>query len=76
MSPNRPGVTSLAGLLSGIEQYESFVRDLAAVILPQQPGFESVWDVTNRVYDRCCANRMSLVPRNRHHAVENMALSA
>ena len=75
MPQTRQGSNSLAGLLNGIEHCESFVRDLAAVILPQHPDFESVWDVTNRVYERSY-NRMSLVQCNRHQSVEQMALSA
>ena len=59
MSATRQSATSLAGLVNGIEHCENFVRDLAAVILPQHEAFESVWDVTNRVYERSC-NRMAL----------------
>jgi len=76
MLQTRQDVTTLAGLLNGIDQYGSLVRDLAAVILPQHPGFESVWDVTNRVYDRCCNNRTAMISRRRTYQAEEMALSA
>lgn len=75
MSSTYQGGNGLTGMLQGIEQCESFIRDLAAAILPQPPGFESVWDVTNRVYDRSCSG-MSLVPRGRHLASRQVALSA
>jgi len=75
MSSTHQGALSLTDLLQGVEQCESFIRDLAAVILPQPPGFENVWDLTNRVYDRSYS-RMSLVPRGRRASTEQIALSA
>jgi len=74
MAPTRQDTNSLAGLLNGIEQCEIFVRDLAAVILQPDVTFESVWDVTNRVYERSY-KRMALVQRGRPQP-EQMALSA
>jgi hypothetical protein len=75
MLPSHQGAISLTGLLQGVEQCESFIRDLAAVILPEHPSFESVWDVTNRVYDRSYS-RMSLVRRGRRQTADPVAMSA
>jgi hypothetical protein len=75
MLPTRQGTNGLTGLLQGVEQCETFIRDLAAVILPPHPSFESVWDVTNRVYDRSYSG-MSLVPRHCRPNGKQIALSA
>jgi hypothetical protein len=75
MSQTYQGENGLTGLLQGIEQCESLIRDLAAVILPQAPGFENVWDLTNRVYDRSYSG-MSLVSRGRRSTPKRIALSA
>lgn len=75
MSSTHQDAASLTGLLHGVEQCESFVRDLAAVILSQPPGFENVWDLTNRVFDRSYSG-MYLVPRGRRSSPKQIALSA
>ena len=75
MSSTYQGATGLTGLLQGVEQCESFIRDLAAVILSQPPGFENVWDLTNRVYDRSYSG-MSLVPAGRRSSHKQFPLSA
>ena len=43
--------------LDGLNHRNQFIRELASAILPQDSGFESVWSIANRVYDRHCSPR-------------------
>ena len=38
-----------------LERRDQFIHELSTVILPAYPGFESVWSIANRVYDRHCS---------------------
>jgi hypothetical protein len=38
--------------LNGLDNHNQFIHELASVILPGGDGFESVFSLANRVYDR------------------------
>ena len=41
--------------LDVLESRNQFMRDLARIVLTEREGFESVWNIANRVYDRHCS---------------------
>ena len=50
--------------LNGLDQRNQFIRELASVILPGNDGFESVFSLANRVYDRHSKPRPALISRS------------
>jgi hypothetical protein len=56
-----------------LEHSNQFIRELARIVLPERAGFESVWNIANRVYDRHCSPQSESV---NHFYPETTALSA
>jgi hypothetical protein len=53
-----------------------FIREMARIVLPEHEGFESVWSIANRVYDRHCSPHSGSLKRRRFDQPERTALSA
>jgi hypothetical protein len=68
--------SGFANDLDSLEGRQQFIRELAAVILPAHEGFESVWSVANRVYDRHCSPSAGSFNRRRYERPSGIALSA
>jgi hypothetical protein len=68
--------SGFANDLDSLERRQQFIRELAAVILPAHEGFESVWSVANRVYDRHCPPSAGSFKRRRYERPSGIALSA
>jgi hypothetical protein len=49
--------------LDKLNTRNQFVRALASAILNEDDGFEGIFSLANRVYDRHCSPRASLSPR-------------
>lgn len=68
--------------LDGLNHRNQFIRELASVILPYTDGFESVWSIANRVYERHsappqqCSPQAGFINRRRPDRREITALSA
>ena len=62
--------------LDGLNHRNQFIHDLASVILPGHDGFESVWSIANRVYDRHSSPRAGSLNRSRGEQPRIVALSA
>jgi hypothetical protein len=56
-----------------LEHSNQFIRELARIVVPEREGFESVWNIANRVYDRHCSPQSESV---NHSYPETTALSA
>jgi hypothetical protein len=61
--------------LDGLNHRSQFIRELASVILPHE-GFESIWSIANRVYDRHCSPQAGVLNRRRFERPARTALSA
>ena len=59
-----------------LDRRHQFVRDLARVILADHDGFENVWSIANRVYDRHCSTPAGSPDRGHFDDLERTALSA
>ena len=68
--------SGFANDLDSLEGRQQFIRELAAVILPAHEGFESVWSVANRVYDRHCPPSAGSFKRRHYERPSGIALSA
>jgi hypothetical protein len=53
-----------------------FIHELAKIILPEHEGFESVWSIANRVYDRHSSPWAGSRDRRRFDQPARTALSA
>ena len=62
--------------LDGLNHRNQFIHALASVILPYNDGFESVWSIANRVYDKHCSPHAGLLNRRRFDRAERSALTA
>ncbi len=62
--------------MDGLNRRMQFIRELASAILPQNAGFESVWSIANRVYDRHCSPQARGADRVRYDDSRMTALSA
>jgi hypothetical protein len=62
--------------LDVLDHRNQFIRELANVILPVHDGFESVWTITNRVYDLHCSPRTTRSDRSSFTKSKMTALSA
>jgi len=62
--------------LDGLNHRSQFIRELASVILPGHEGFESIWSIANRVYDRHCSSQAGVLNRRRFERPARTALSA
>lgn len=62
--------------LDGLNHRNQFIHDLASVILPGHDGFESVWSIANRVYDRHSSPHTASPNRGRCEQPRRVALSA
>ena len=60
--------------LDVLESRNQFMRELARIVLTEREGFESVWSIANRVYDRHCSPQSDSLDRFCHP--ETTALSA
>jgi hypothetical protein len=59
-----------------LDHRDQCIRELANVILPVHDGFESVWTITNRVYDLHCSPRAAGSDRSNFTRSKMTALSA
>ncbi len=59
--------------LNILDLRSEFIREMARVILANNNGYESVWTVANRVYDRHCSPQAD---RLNHSRFDRTALSA
>jgi hypothetical protein len=59
--------------LDVLEHSNQFIRELARIVLAEREGFESVWNIANRVYDRHCSTKSESLSR---FYIETTALSA
>jgi hypothetical protein len=59
--------------LDVLEHSNQFIRELARIVLAEREGFESVWNIANRVYDRHCSAESESLSR---FYIETTALSA
>jgi hypothetical protein len=62
--------------LDSLDHRNQFIHELARIILPEHAGFESVWSIANRVYDRHCSPRAGSLNRRRFDQPARTALSA
>jgi hypothetical protein len=62
--------------LDGLNHHHQFIHELASVILMADDGFESVWSLANRVYDRHCSPKAGLRNRRRVDPPARTAISA
>ncbi len=62
--------------LDRLEHSNQFIRELARIVLAEREGFESVWSIANRVYDRHCSSQSEAVNRSSFCPPEATALSA
>jgi hypothetical protein len=60
--------------LDTLENRDQFIRELARIVLAEDKGFESVWTLANRVYDRHRSPQSESL--NRFCQTETTALSA
>jgi hypothetical protein len=60
--------------LDRLEHRDQFIRELAHIVLAEDEGFESVWSIANRVYERHSSARSESLDRFRR--TETTALSA
>ena len=60
--------------LDRLEHNNQFIRELARIVLAEREGFESVWCIANRVYDRHSSPQSESLNRFCHP--ETTALSA
>ncbi len=59
MSPiARDEDSRFAKQLNRLDQLNQFIGEIAGVILPGHEGFETVWSIANRVYDRHCTPKL------------------
>jgi hypothetical protein len=73
----QPTATGRENPLGELDQFKSFVHALAAAILCNANGFEGVWSITNRVYDRWAYDQASLPGRVAQlHSEQDLARSA
>lgn len=61
--------------LDMLDHRNRFIHELAIAILHDRAGFESVWSIANRVYDRHCVSKAGFINR-RVERPERTALSA
>jgi hypothetical protein len=62
--------------MDGLNRRNQFIRELAIAILPENRGFESVFSIANRVYDRHCSPRARRSDGVRFDGSRMTALSA
>jgi hypothetical protein len=62
--------------LDGLNHRNQFIRELATIILAGHDGFESVWSIANRVYDRHSSPQTTSPNRTRCEQPVKIALSA
>ncbi len=62
--------------LERLDGRNQFIRELARIVLAEREGFESVWSIANRVYDRHCSPQSEAVNRSSFCQPETTALSA
>jgi hypothetical protein len=48
--------------LKRLEHFHQFICEVAGAVL-QSKDYESVWSITNRVYDRHCSSTLSFLGR-------------
>jgi hypothetical protein len=56
-----------------LEHSNQFIRELARIVLAEREGFESVWSIANRVYDRHCSPQSESPD---HHSLDRPARTA
>jgi hypothetical protein len=61
---------------NALDHRHQFIHELASAILPGYDGFESVWSIANRVYDRHCSPQAGSLNRRRLERTARTALSA
>lgn len=59
--------------LSVLNHRAEFIREMARVVLANNNGYESVWTIANRVYERHCSPQADRMGRSRF---DQTALSA
>lgn len=59
-----------------LDHRNQFIHELARIVLPEHEGFESVWSIANRVYDRHSSPRAGSPNRHRFDQPARTALSA
>lgn len=59
-----------------LDHRNQFLRELASIILTGHHGFESVWSIANRVYDRHYSPQAGLLNSRGVDCSERTALSA
>ena len=62
--------------MDGLNRRIQFIREIALAIFPENPGFESVLSIANRVYDRHCSPQARGADRVRVQESRITALSA
>lgn len=62
--------------LNRLDGCNLFICEVAKVVLPGHDGFESVWSITNRVYDRHCSPKARSGNRPGLDELRRTALSA
>ena len=62
--------------LDGLNHRNQFIHEIASVILAGHDGFESVWSIANRVYDRHSSPHAASPNRGRGEQPRRVALSA
>jgi hypothetical protein len=62
--------------LGVLDHRNQFIHELASAILPVHDGFESVWTITNRVYDLHCSPRATRSDRSSFTKPKMTAFSA
>jgi len=62
--------------LDVLESRNQFMRELARIVLTEREGFESVWSIANRVYDRHCSDQPEALDRRSFDQPARTALIA
>jgi hypothetical protein len=44
--------------LNRLDHFHQFISEVAGLILPGNQGYETVWSIANRVYDRHCSPKL------------------
>jgi hypothetical protein len=62
--------------LKRLDHFNQFIRAMAGVIAPGNEGFEPVWSIANRVYDRYSSSQARFITRAGFEKSRRTALSA
>jgi hypothetical protein len=65
-----------ANQLNRLEQFSQFISGIGTAIAAGNHDFESVWSISNRVYERHCSAKVKFMSNSAFDQSRNTALSA